>query len=81
MRLLFFLLAFWPSLAIAQSFQTPVENGELIPKLVVMRGKTAIMEAPLVTAEAIGEGNLRQKAVDAGYELGLRLFTTYVLRK
>jgi hypothetical protein len=81
MRFLLFLLAFWPSLAFAQSFQTPVENEELIPKLVVMRGKTAILGAPLVKAEAIGEGNLRQKAVDAGYELGLRLFTTYVLRK
>lgn len=61
--------------------RAPIAAGQRVGKLVVSRGKTPVLEAPLVTGEGIGEGNLGRRAMDAGYELGLRLLSTYVLRK
>lgn len=61
--------------------RAPIGQGVEIARLVVFRGKARVLETPLVTGEGIGEGNLGRKAMDAGYELGLRLFSTYVLRK
>ena len=61
--------------------RAPIGQGVEIARLVVFRGKARVLETPLVTGEGIGEGNLGRKAMDAGCELGLRLFSTYVLRK
>jgi D-alanyl-D-alanine carboxypeptidase (penicillin-binding protein 5/6) len=59
----------------------PVSAGAEVARLRVLRGKTLILDQPLVTMEAIGQGSLPQRALDAGLELGSSLFRTYVPRK
>ena len=51
----------------------PIEKGVQVARLKVWRGQTQILDAPLETGEAIGVGTLRQRALDAGFELALEL--------
>jgi D-alanyl-D-alanine carboxypeptidase (penicillin-binding protein 5/6) len=59
----------------------PIEEGVEVARLKLFRGNTLALDIPLVTAAAVPVGSLRQRAVDAGFELGVGLFRTYVLKK
>jgi D-alanyl-D-alanine carboxypeptidase (penicillin-binding protein 5/6) len=59
----------------------PVSAGTEVARLRVLRGKTLILDQPLVTMEDIGQGSLPQRALDASLELGYGLFRTYVPKK
>ena len=59
----------------------PVSAGTEVARLRVLRGKTLILDHPLVTMEDIGQGSLPQRALDASLELGYGLFRTYVPKK
>ncbi len=59
----------------------PVQQGAQVAKLRIMRGKALVLEAPLVAGHSVETGALHQRALDAGFELGLSLFNTYVLKK
>jgi D-alanyl-D-alanine carboxypeptidase (penicillin-binding protein 5/6) len=61
--------------------RAPVEDGAKVGKLRVLRGKTLVLEADLRAGETVPEGTLSQRALDAGWELGVGLFRTYVLKK
>ena len=49
--------------------RAPVEKGQTIGKLKVWRGDNVVLEVPLQAAEAVGPGNLAQRAFDAMGEL------------
>lgn len=53
--------------------KAPVSAGSEVGTLQVFRGSTKVMEAPLLTAEAVETGTLRQRATDAAIELGRNL--------
>lgn len=56
----------------------PVADGMAVGKLRVMRGKAIVLEAPLRAGEGVETGTLTQRAMDAGWELGVGLFYKYV---
>jgi D-alanyl-D-alanine carboxypeptidase (penicillin-binding protein 5/6) len=52
----------------------PVEKGARVAKLKVWRGDNLTLETPLMTGEAVGRGNVAQRAFDAATELVIGLF-------
>jgi hypothetical protein len=52
-----------------------------VASLKIYRGSTLIVDQSLKTAESIEQGTNLQRAMDAGLELGIELFRTYVLKK
>ena len=52
----------------------PVEKGVPAGKLKVWRGDNVTLETPLLTGEAVGRGNVAQRAFDAATELVISLF-------
>ncbi len=61
--------------------RAPIAQGQTVAHLIVNRGTLSSLDVPLQTAEAIESGGLPRRAMDAGYELGVGLFRTYVLKK
>ena len=59
----------------------PLEAGKSVASLKIYRGSTLIVDQILKTAESIEQGTNLQRAMDAGLELGIELFRTYVLKK
>lgn len=59
----------------------PVEEGAEVARLKVFRGNVLALDLPLKAAETVPAGSLTQRAMDAGMELGVGLFRTYVLKK
>jgi len=59
----------------------PLEAGKSVASLKIYRGSTLIVDQSLKTAESIEQGTNLQRAMDAGLELGIELFRTYVLKK
>ena len=49
--------------------KAPVDKGRRVGKLLVLRDDQVIQETPLVAADAVGVGTLRQRAMDAVGEL------------
>jgi D-alanyl-D-alanine carboxypeptidase (penicillin-binding protein 5/6) len=52
----------------------PIEKGQQIGQLRVWRGDNVVLEVPLQASEAVGRGNLGQRAFDAATELVINLF-------
>jgi D-alanyl-D-alanine carboxypeptidase (penicillin-binding protein 5/6) len=52
----------------------PIEKGQAIGQLRVWRGENVVLEVPLQASEAVGRGNLGQRAFDAVTELVINLF-------
>ncbi|MDO9443625.1 MAG: D-alanyl-D-alanine carboxypeptidase family protein [Beijerinckiaceae bacterium] len=61
--------------------KAPVEEGSQIGKVRILRGKTLVLEADLVAGERVEQGTLTQRATDAGWELGVGVVRTYILKK
>lgn len=59
----------------------PVEAGKEVAKLRIFRGTDQILDLPLKTAEAVEQGALPRRAMDAGAELMTGLFRKYVLKR
>jgi len=59
----------------------PVSKGTPLARLEVMRGKEQVLSAPLLAGGSVAVGPLPRRAMDAGLELGIGLFRTYVLKK
>ncbi len=59
----------------------PVKDGAELAHLMIYRGSTLALDAPLVAGEAVPLGPLHRRAFDAGLELGQSLFRTYVLKQ
>jgi len=47
----------------------PIEAGAKIGRIEIRHGGQVVLEQPLVAAESVGEGTLRQRAYDAAFEL------------
>ena len=54
--------------------RAPIEKGQQIGELRVSRGENVVLEVPLEASEAVGRGNLGQRAFDAVTELVINLF-------
>jgi D-alanyl-D-alanine carboxypeptidase (penicillin-binding protein 5/6) len=54
--------------------RAPIEKGQQIGQLKVWRGEKVVLEVPLQASEAVGRGNLSQRAFDAATELVINLF-------
>jgi serine-type D-Ala-D-Ala carboxypeptidase (penicillin-binding protein 5/6) len=54
--------------------RAPIEKGQQIGQLRVWRGEKVVLEVPLQASEAVGRGNLSQRAFDAATELVINLF-------
>ncbi|HXW26607.1 MAG TPA: D-alanyl-D-alanine carboxypeptidase family protein [Xanthobacteraceae bacterium] len=54
--------------------RAPIEKGQQIGQLRVWRGQNVVLEVPLQASEAVGPGNLSQRAFDAATELVINLF-------
>jgi D-alanyl-D-alanine carboxypeptidase (penicillin-binding protein 5/6) len=54
--------------------RAPIEKGQQIGQLKVWRGENVVLEVPLQASEAVGQGNLGQRAFDAATELVINLF-------
>jgi D-alanyl-D-alanine carboxypeptidase (penicillin-binding protein 5/6) len=54
--------------------RAPIEKGQQIGQLKVWRGEKVVLEVPLQASEAVGRGNLGQRAFDAATELVINLF-------
>jgi serine-type D-Ala-D-Ala carboxypeptidase (penicillin-binding protein 5/6) len=54
--------------------RAPIEKGQQIGQLKVWRGERVVLEVPLQASEAVGRGNLGQRAFDAATELVINLF-------
>jgi D-alanyl-D-alanine carboxypeptidase (penicillin-binding protein 5/6) len=54
--------------------RAPIEKGQQIGQLRVWRGEKVVLEVPLQASEAVGRGNLGQRAFDAATELVINLF-------
>jgi serine-type D-Ala-D-Ala carboxypeptidase (penicillin-binding protein 5/6) len=52
----------------------PLEAGKTVARLKLFNGATLVMDVPLKTGEAVELGTLGERAKDAAFELGLRLF-------
>ncbi len=59
----------------------PVDEGAQVARLKVFRGSTLALDIPLKTGEAVAQGTLSQRAMDAAMEFGIGTFRTYVLKK
>jgi serine-type D-Ala-D-Ala carboxypeptidase (penicillin-binding protein 5/6) len=59
----------------------PVEAGREVARLRIFRGTEQILDLPLKTTEAVAQGSLPQRAMDAGLEYATVLFRKYVLKK
>jgi D-alanyl-D-alanine carboxypeptidase (penicillin-binding protein 5/6) len=53
--------------------KAPIASGAEVARLHVFRGNTKVMDAPLLTEEAVERGTLTQRASDAAVELGRAL--------
>ncbi len=60
--------------------RAPIEKGQQIGELKVWRGENVVLEVPLQASEAVGRGNLGQRAFDAVTELVINLFRAGVLK-
>jgi len=54
--------------------RAPIEKGQQIGQLKVWRGEKVVLEVPLQASEAVGRGNLGQRAFDAATEMVINLF-------
>jgi serine-type D-Ala-D-Ala carboxypeptidase (penicillin-binding protein 5/6) len=54
--------------------RAPIEKGQQIGELKGWRGENVVLEVPLQASEAVGRGNLSQRAFDAMTELVINLF-------
>jgi D-alanyl-D-alanine carboxypeptidase (penicillin-binding protein 5/6) len=54
--------------------QAPITQGQQIGKIKVWRNDNVVLEMPLYAAEAVGKGNMPQRALDAVTELVIALF-------
>jgi len=61
--------------------RAPIEEGQKVAHLIVKRGTLEAVDIPLYTAEAVPEGPLARKALDAGLELGVELWRKYVTKQ
>jgi len=61
--------------------RAPIEEGQKVAHLIVKRGTLEAVDIPLYTAEAVPEGPLARKALDAGLELGVALWRKYVTKQ
>lgn len=59
----------------------PVEAGKTVARLKIFRGNEQVLDLPLKTAEAVGQGSLPQRAMDAGMEYATGMFRKYVLKR
>ncbi|HET6378007.1 MAG TPA: D-alanyl-D-alanine carboxypeptidase family protein [Methylocella sp.] len=59
----------------------PVEAGKPVARLKIFRGNEQILDLPLKTAEAVDQGSLPQRAMDAGIEYATGMFRKYVLKR
>lgn len=60
--------------------KAPVAKDTEVARLNIYRGTILALDLPLKTAQDVAVGSLPQRAVDAGYELGIGLFRKYVLK-
>lgn len=58
----------------------PVEEGQQVGQLIIRRGTLDALEIPLYTAEAVPQGPLPRRALDAGYEAGVLLWRKYMTK-
>ncbi len=58
----------------------PIEAGQQVARLQLMRGQNQVLDIPLFTKEAVGQGTLPSRAFDASLELGQGLFRKYILK-
>ncbi|HET6378138.1 MAG TPA: D-alanyl-D-alanine carboxypeptidase family protein [Methylocella sp.] len=59
----------------------PVEAGKPVARLKIFRGNEQVLDLPLKTAEAVDQGSLPQRAMDAGIEYATGMFRKYVLKR
>jgi serine-type D-Ala-D-Ala carboxypeptidase (penicillin-binding protein 5/6) len=59
----------------------PVEAGSEVARLKILRGTEQVLDLPLKTAAAVGQGSLPRRAMDAGIEYVTVFFRKYVLKK
>jgi len=59
----------------------PVEAGREVARLKIFRGTEQILDLPLKTAAAVGEGALPRRAMDAGLEYATGLFRKFVVKR
>ena len=59
----------------------PVEAGSEVARLKIFRGTEQVLDLPLKSAAAVGQGSLPHRAMDAGIEYATVLFRQYVLKK
>ncbi len=59
----------------------PVEAGQVVARLRVMRGTVQALDIPLKTAESVDVGPLHRRAYDAASEYISGLFRKYVTKK
>ncbi|MCL2384736.1 MAG: D-alanyl-D-alanine carboxypeptidase, partial [Alphaproteobacteria bacterium] len=59
----------------------PVEAGKEVAHLKIFRGPDQILDLPLKTAEAVPQGALPRRAMDAGLEYATDLVHKYVLKR
>jgi D-alanyl-D-alanine carboxypeptidase (penicillin-binding protein 5/6) len=59
----------------------PVDAGREVARLKIFRGTEQILDLPLKTAAAVGEGALPRRAMDAGLEYATGLFRKFVVKR
>jgi len=59
----------------------PVEAGSEVARLKIFRGTEQVLDLPLKSAAAVGQGSLPRRAMDAGIEYVTVFFRKYVLKK
>jgi D-alanyl-D-alanine carboxypeptidase (penicillin-binding protein 5/6) len=59
----------------------PVEADREVARLKIFRGSEQILDLPLKTAQAVEQGALPRRAMDAGVEFATGLFRKYVLKR
>jgi D-alanyl-D-alanine carboxypeptidase (penicillin-binding protein 5/6) len=59
----------------------PIEAGREVAHLKIFRGTEQILDLPLKTAAAVGEGALPRRAMDAGLEYATGLFRKFVVKR
>ena len=60
--------------------RAPVRQGQPIGKLLVSRGDTKVLEAPLQASESVAVGSVSQRAFDAAAELVVNVFRSAAKR-
>ena len=59
----------------------PVKAGSEVARLKIFRGTEQILDLPLKTALAVGQGSLPRRAMDAGIEYATVIIRKYVIKR